>query len=156
MFILLAYLVSLVVQKKEGMVVVVMSMVMAGGVNFIPDNNRAPDQVANFVREELHSDGKVLIVPPYYNLTFIYHFDQALFESDSMLTNRTSIGIIQAIYNFDEVEDSALFSQFILVDDHFDELYPGNNVKTKLNAWGKLEKEKTFEGDTKVMVFTKS
>lgn len=156
LFIFIAILLSKVaVIKREWSTVALLSMIMAGGVNFIPDNNRVPNEVASFVHEELRSDGKILIVPPYYDLTFIYHFDPRLFSSDSMLDRANSIKKIQAIYNFDEVKDSSSYSQLILVDDHFDDSYPGNNVRTKLSEWGRLESEKDFTGGTKVMVFTK-
>jgi hypothetical protein len=157
LFIFIAYLFSKVVtEKSEWIIVVLMSILMAGGVGFIPDNNRVPDQVASFVRKEIRADGKVLIVPPYYDLTFIYHFDRRLFSSESMLNRDSSIQNIQAIYNFDDVKDASEHSQLILVDDHFDESYPGNNVQAKLKAWGELQQEKVFVGGTKVMVFRKS
>lgn len=157
LFIFIAYLFSVVaVKKREWLIVLLMSLLMAGGVNFVPDNNRVPDQVASFVKKELRQDAKILIVPPYYDLTFIYHFDRSLFASDVMLDRAHSVQHIQAIYNFDEVKDSSAYSQLILVDDHFDESYPGNNVKAKLSAWGRLESEQIFTGGTKVMVFAKS
>jgi len=156
LFILIANFFSIVViEKFQRLTILSVAAVMMLGVGFIPKNNREPDKAAEFVRNEMTSNSKILIAPPYYDLTFIYHYNSEMFQEmvyDSLAYTKYHI---QPIYNFDEVKDTSELSQLILVDDNSESAYPGNNIKDKLSQWGILIKQKVFLGGTTVMVFSK-
>lgn len=154
LFIIIAFILSKVTLPKIELIsVFVFTFVMACGVRFIPDNNRAPDEVAAFVKSEVFEDSKILIAPPYYDLTFIYHYDQEMFKE--MYKTNSQLESVQTIYSFDEVKDSSNYKEIILVDDNSEFAFPGNDIKRKLNTWGKLKNEKVFPGGTSVLIFSK-
>lgn len=156
LFIALAYILSNATPlNKEWVVIGIMTIIMACGVSFKPENNRAPDEVAAYVKSELTENCKIVITPPYYDLTFLYHFDQKLFKDWVSFPGESDFNKIQPIYSFDEVKDANDYSRIILVDDNSQFVYPGNEIKLKLEAWGNLVEENVFKGGTSVHVFSR-
>lgn len=130
-------------------------IVMIGGMRIIPDNNREPNEIAKYVHENQTEGDCVLIVPPYYDLTFIYHFNQNYFASSKLHLSNIHGENIQSIYNFDEVQNKEQYQRMILVDDNFDFAYPNNQVRERLSEWGKLISEKEFKGGSRVTIYLK-
>ena len=54
---------------------------MLASCYFIPQTNRDGDDLANFVKSEMSEGAAIIITPPTYGLTFLYHYDQGLFNS---------------------------------------------------------------------------
>ncbi|MBI3135333.1 MAG: glycosyltransferase family 39 protein [Bacteroidetes bacterium] len=128
--------------------------IMAASVHFVPDNNREPDKVAAAVHELASENTFILIAPPYYDLTFLYHYNRELFATKpghGMPENQP----IKGVYSFAELNLADSFEQIILVDDNADLVYPNNHIYADAQQWGNAAFEKTFKGGTRVVSFLK-
>jgi mannosyltransferase len=121
----------------------------------VPDNNREPDQIVKQVRELETSNSIVLIAPSYFDLTFAYHYDEAIFRDHDQLTNVLNARGIYGISNVEEIPFSPGTKRIILVDDNVDFAIPGNNINPQLADWGILVSSYMFKGGSAVYCYEK-
>lgn len=130
-------------------------VILASSVDFVPDVNRQPDLIASKVRELKTSGSAILIAPPYYDLTFLYHYNRTYFSNYSNKGTYNGGEIIMGVYHFSDFVPTESIHKIIVVDDNSDLVYPENNVFKDASEWGVSEFEQNYAGGTRLGSFLK-
>ena len=130
-------------------------MSLAISCKYIPNTNREPQKIAEHIKQEVDEYSAVLICPPFYDLTFLYHFDQDLFKTYTDREKKMNKKNIWGIYN---VVDAKLegVEQIFYVDANAKFLYPDNVVLQDLENAYQHQESITFAGDYSVHRFIKN
>lgn len=115
--------------------------------NFKPENNREPDLISEFVNEKYDSTTAIIICPPTYDLTFLYHYDHDLFLNQANLESH----LIFPVYNKENLPDG--YENYIFVDAHAEFTLPENGIFEELNSRKSIKDQRLFKGDYKVVIF---
>lgn len=95
-----------------------------------PNNNRDGNILAKYVHSLPHSP--IVIAPEYYDLTFLYHYDRAIFSD----YNSVEKHVVPSIHPFDQdvnlKEISRKNESLILVDANFQFTEPNNSLHNDL------------------------
>ena len=156
-FLFMSFLVILkylLFEKENSIVLIVIILPMIVFCNYVPDTDRNPNDLADFVIDSKIESSHVLICPPYYDLTFLYHFDKKSFMDYKRVNLNPSI---HSIYSLDDDLINSL--KFIDGDVFFLDakskiLYPGNEILVGLNSSFSLENQKEFKGGYMVYQFS--
>ncbi|MBK7129330.1 MAG: glycosyltransferase family 39 protein [Crocinitomicaceae bacterium] len=122
-------------------------------MKFTPDNNREPHnevETLNMLREP---NSRIVICPPFYDLTFLYHYSLSGFQDykniDEFLVNER----ISKAYNFNDIEMWKGETSVIFLDANSEFLYPDNTIRSGLeNVFDKFERYE-FKGGVSVTKF---
>lgn len=144
----------LLFEKKSKLILPFVVLPMAIFCKYIPDTDRDPNEIAEFVTDFKTENTQVLICPPFYDLTFIYHFDRESFK-DYKTVN--SISNVHSIYSMNEDLINSLNNfkgSVFFVDAKSDFLFPDNSILKDLKNKFKLENQKEFKGGYMVYLFS--
>ncbi|HIP36033.1 MAG TPA: hypothetical protein EYG85_04195 [Crocinitomix sp.] len=127
-------------------------------MQFIPDNNREGDRIAYIVNKKIKQQKlyRIYICPPWYNLTFYYHFDKKLFKNTDAIGQLKETEHIKPVYSFDDINISEETQQVIFVDAYSNFLFSNNNIKSGFNDNFVLKDSIHFKGDYIVYEFIKN
>lgn len=138
--------------KYIGMTLVLAFMIFS--VKIIPDNNRQPDIIANYVKELRQENSVVCLIPPYYDLTFYYHYNRIDFGQMEPDKHKMSVENVYGIYSFSDIEDELLnTNQLLVVSDNAEEVLPENDLFERLEIWGEKISEREFAGGARVVEY---
>jgi hypothetical protein len=119
------------------------------GFNPLKTHNRASDELAAYAAQ---FQGSYIITPPFYDLTFLYHFNREVFtlQLDGEKLHPFSI---YPIYSLDEIQMDAIRKPVVLVDaaSHF--TFGEQKLKQELLNRLNLKESKSFPGNYEVLVF---
>ncbi|MCH2231680.1 MAG: glycosyltransferase family 39 protein [Crocinitomicaceae bacterium] len=139
---------SLEILKKPGLIYLLLIPIIPF-FEMIPSNDRSDDEIADFVRKYENPNSSIIMCPPAYDLTFMYHYDRETFANYSSESNEK----FNAIYNVDEISFSELNETVIFVDAKSEFLYPDNGIITLLNKGYELKDSREFEGGYRVWIY---
>lgn len=144
----------LMFEREAKIVLLLLVIPMVVFCKYIPDTDRNPNEIANYVNELKLENSQVLICPPFYDLTFLYHFDKKSFVNykDVNVTDN-----IHSIYSVDKallnllkrINESVFF-----VDANSEFLFPDNSILKDLNSNFNLVEKKGFKGGYVVYQFS--
>ena len=119
------------------------------GFNPLKTHNRASDELAVYAARFM---GSCIISPPYYDLTFMYHFNREAFglKLDGMQLKPFHV---YPIYSLDELDLDSIRKPIVLVDaaSHF--VFGEQKLKKELMESYELIETKQFPGAYEVLVF---
>jgi uncharacterized membrane protein len=119
---------------------------------WIPDNNREPDQVVAYLKKEQFGTDLILS-PPYYDLTFMYHYDRSTFQTYRELQESMNQRHIYPIFSKEEIGDKKLSKSFFFIDANSNFAHPNNGILVKLKESAILKEAKVFKGGITVYKF---
>lgn len=123
--------------------------------NLIPNSNREGDKMAEYVTENRKENSLVVMCPPFYDLTFMYHYRLDVFKNyQNFYESEKRVGV-QGIYSYNDINVNDSIHQIIFVDANSNFLFPENDIYTQLNEHFKMVKEKPFAGDYHIYIFEK-
>ena len=116
------------------------------------ENHRDGDKLANYVR----STGikTIVIAPDYYDLTFMYHYNQKLFKEEYLRINEIKNGIYPLI-NEQTLKLLESEKQLVLIDADYSFSHPSDTSLTWFRKHFSLISQRTFKGNYKVSVYSK-
>jgi len=141
-------------EQKNQLVLVFLVLPMIIFCKYVPDTDRNPDEIAKFVKNFKTKDKQILICPPFYDLTFKYHFQKEVFMN---YKNQDSVSNIHSIYSISDEMVSSLGNSngsIFFVDAKSEFLFPGNMILEDLKKNFTLENHQEFKGGYKVYQFT--
>jgi len=132
--------------KYAGLLVVLIFLI---GFKPTKGNNRASDELARYA---MSFDGSYFISPPYYDLTFLYHFNQDYFKQKKSGNELNEINVFP-VYNLDELDLNKLKYPIVFIDAASEFVYGDSKMKTVLDSTFVLQEERNFLGDYVVYVY---
>ena len=116
------------------------------------DNHRDGDKLANYVK----STGikTIVIAPDYYDLTFIYHYNQELFKDDYLRLNELKNGIYPLI-NQQTLEQLESKKELVLIDADYSFSHPTDTSLEWIKRNFTLNSQRIFKGNYTVSVYSK-
>jgi uncharacterized membrane protein len=112
LYILLGRVVYLTLASVKPIFLFLLVAPMVISVRFIPQTNRNPELIAQFINDNNKSDSlKVYVSPVWINLAILYHYNREAFQSYNEDLSQ-SMPNFKGIYNLEEIN---LESNFILV-----------------------------------------
>jgi 4-amino-4-deoxy-L-arabinose transferase-like glycosyltransferase len=148
MYIVLGYATIKLINKNLKIIVLPI-LIFILGFNPFRTHNRESDVLVAYAKS---FNGSYVITPPHYDLTFIYHGDQALFRAQkegSVLFPHD----IYPIYGFHEIEIKNLKKPVVLIDAGARFLYGEEKLKSELLEQLTLVEQREFAGGYWVYVF---
>ena len=118
---------------------------------YIPQTNRDADEVAAYVRSNKEEGDVIVICPPFYDLTFMYHYDKETFSGD--MYGSMEEDDVDTIYSYADIDTARYHQKLIFVDANSHFLYPGNDITPKLDANHTFLESKAFKGDFAVYIY---
>jgi hypothetical protein len=119
--------------------------------DYTPENNRETNQVVAFVKK--NKVDNIVLFPNYYDLNFIYHFNQEQFK-DVHFRNHINASGIYPMNVVQELKDLPLKGKIALVDADFNFLQPNQHVQQWFMDNGyQLVSSKKFKGNFSVSIF---
>ena len=121
-----------------------------------PENNREPDQMASWIKNRAGVERTILICPPFYDLTFLYHHSPDIFSKPLQKEQNMNIEGIFSIYRLDNFDVNEFKRQVFFVDANARFLYPQNNIQNDLvNAGYTLSDSAQFKGEFNIWVYNR-
>jgi uncharacterized membrane protein len=120
---------------------------------YIPQTNRDGEKLAQFVKESKNNGDQIVICPPFYDITFIYHFDQQIFEDYLGIEESMESNDIYKIYSYEDIDTDNYVNRLIFVDANSKFLYEGNNILSKLDSEHTYLESQNFKGDMVVYIY---
>ncbi len=121
--------------------------------DYTPENNRETDKLVAYVKN--NKVNNIVIFPNYYDLNFMYYFDQQKFKNVHF-RDRISTSGIYPMNVVQELKDLPLEGKIALVDADFKFLQPNQHVqKWFLDNNYRLLEQKNFKGNFQVSIFSK-
>jgi uncharacterized membrane protein len=116
------------------------------------DNHRDGDKLANYVR----STGikTIVIAPDYYDLTFMYHYNQKLFKEEYLRINEIKNGIYPLI-NEQTLKQLESKKQLVLIDADYSFSHPTDTSLEWFRKHFSLISQRIFKGNYTVSVYSK-
>jgi hypothetical protein len=116
------------------------------------DNHRDGDKLANYVR----STGikTIVIAPDYYDLTFMYHYNQKLFKEEYLRINEIKNGIYPLI-NEQTLKQLESKKQLVLIDADYSFSHPTDTSLEWFRKHFRLISQRIFKGNYTVSVYSK-
>lgn len=142
----LALVVDCVLPKNKSHFSLLIILPLAATAQWFPDNNREPDLQANYVREIEEEHSLKVICPPFYDLTFLYHYSPDVFTDYRNLETNLTNSSIQKVYNYSDIEMRDSSSRIIFIDGNSKFIYPDNTVKSGLDKNFTLREFREFKG----------
>jgi hypothetical protein len=144
--------VEFLLHQKQDYIALLLLVPMIAFFDWQPKNNREPDQMANWI-ERGAGEQSVLICPPFYDLTFIYHHQPEIFTNPMQKEKLMEEASIYRLYNGSELKTVALKDTVYFVDANSKFLYPNNGIQEALKAEYNMIKSEEFKGDFSVSQF---
>ncbi|MFK8039182.1 MAG: hypothetical protein AB8B74_12890 [Crocinitomicaceae bacterium] len=123
--------------------------------HLVPDNNREPDKLVEFISDNINNQSIILICPPFYDITFLYHYDIEKFKDYKMFDENKHQSKIQSIYKFEEISRLSENNRVIYVDANSSFLGLGTDIIDNLNNSFLLISNTEFKGGFKISIFDK-
>lgn len=116
------------------------------------DNHRDGDKLAKYVR----STGikTIVIAPDYYDLTFMYHYNQNLFKDEYLRINELKNGIYPLI-NEQTLEQLESKKQLVVIDADYSFSHPTDTSLEWIKRNFTLNSQRIFKGNYSVSVYSK-
>jgi uncharacterized membrane protein len=115
--------------------------------DYQPDNDRNPNELAQWIHDQETADRSIIICPPFYDLTFLYHYDETIFANPMDKESNMRENQLFSAYTLADIESEPLQNQVFFVDANASFLYPGNGIKDDLLLEGyQLVESKEFKG----------
>lgn len=119
--------------------------------DYTPENNRETDQIVAFVKK--NKVNSVVLFPNYYDLNFMYHYNQEQFK-DVHFRDHINVTGIYPMNVVQELKDLPLKGKIALVDADFNFLQPNQHVQQWFLENGyRLVSCKKFKGNFTVSIF---
>ncbi len=147
-FALLAWLVD-GLKPKFGAWRFVLLVAVIFGFNPLKTHNRESDKLVAYAKQ---FGGSVVISPPYYDLTFVYHWDQNLFEAGHE-KNALFQHEVYPIYDINDIAVIQLKKPIVLVDADSKFVFGEQKIKNQLLQKFTMRESRTFLGNYEVVVF---
>jgi uncharacterized membrane protein len=153
LFIGFVYLIKLVsFENKNLSFLFIIPMILS--CYYIPDSNRDADVLSDYVKIKETNNSLILICPPFYDLTFLYHYNKKAFQSIRNKPTYLADSNIQPIYSSNDINLSSEIDEIIYIDAGSNFLYPGNDIRTYLDDNFRLIDSKMFKGDYSVYIYS--
>jgi 4-amino-4-deoxy-L-arabinose transferase-like glycosyltransferase len=147
-FILLAWFTLELEHKKVKLYWLPIAAVVVG-FNPLKTNNRATDDLVIFAKQ---FGGSYIISPPFYDLTFLYHYDRRVFEQIQE-KNQLFTHHIYPVYDLNELVLSQLKKPIVLIDGGSNFVFGEQKIKNSLMKIYDIQDIRIFPGSYEVVVF---
>lgn len=121
----------------------------------VPTNNRQPNLVADWVKSHQDPTTAILICPAFYELAFMYHYDNEIFKEykswDKLKAIKTNP--IQGIYSANAINFATTTTAVIYIDSDARFLYPNNGIVPKIESKFNVVESASFAGGVTVYLF---
>jgi len=119
--------------------------------DYFPENNRETDQIAAFVKK--NKVNNIVLLPEYYDIHFLYYYDQNLFK-DTSIRKKLKANHIYTLMDVQKIKDLNLTGSIAVVDADFHFIQPNQDIKQSFLSNGYLlRNEKSFKGKFNVYLF---
>jgi len=155
LFISVLIIISSIVKTEKQWLSLIIIIPMAISTKWIPNNNRNPENEVLFIKNNIKQNDIIAICPPFYDLTFMYHYDKKLFaDYKHFEANKFNAGI-HSIYSYEDLKlkNASLSSSVFFLDANSEFTYPGNNIKIQLDSNFNFNKSEEFDGGIKIYKF---
>jgi uncharacterized membrane protein len=153
LYLLVGFAISLVMLKEKKWLVFLFAIPMISSCYYIPHTNRDGDVLANYVKEKETLDTQIIICPPFYDLTFVYHYDIELFHKYKNFETELDEAGINKVYSFEDIRLKSETDRIIYVNANSVFLFPENNVLSGLVENYDWIGEQYFLGSYSVHIF---
>lgn len=150
LYILSAILIFSVLPERRSNWVFLAIIALSINTHWIPQNNREPNMMVKHIIEKRKPADPIVICPPYYDLTFLYHFDRGIFSDYKSKNQALTKNYIYPIYSFFDFKQTEEFENIFLVDANYDFAIPGNTVKADFASHYQLIDSIVFKGEEAV------
>jgi uncharacterized membrane protein len=120
--------------------------------DFKIDNHRDGNKLAEYVKSTRIKT--IVIAPEYYDLTFIYHYNQELFKDDYLRLNELKNGIYPLI-NQQTLEQLESKKELVLIDADYSFSHPTDTSLEWIKRNFTLNSQRIFKGNYTVSVYSK-
>jgi hypothetical protein len=166
LYVVIARLLTLLFQEVRWSLIAfgIVFLGMAWGFTLNPGNHRKISDLAHFVAAEkarTNADERspqtpILISPPYFDLTFYYHYDLKLFRDyDHRLPDWDSSAIYPVVYWEDVPVEVPMADRIIYVDADAQFVGMGYRIVDNLKKHYRSMEKRTFEENLDVYVFSR-
>jgi 4-amino-4-deoxy-L-arabinose transferase-like glycosyltransferase len=152
LFILTGLIISTVFSQRNYFGAFLIIIPMAISTKWLPDNNRSPDLEAEYISAMRQPGVPILICPPYYDLTILYHLDRSVFSDYENFERRKASDGIQSVYSFEDIEGENT-KGVLFLDANSAFVYPGNNLRSSLDSLYRLKDYAAFDGGITIYVY---
>ena len=123
-------------------------------VKFIPQNQREPDKMVKIVQADYSPGDLIVICPPFYNLTFLYHYDLSIFKNYKNIDDLQRKTNIESVYNYRDINIKFSVEKVFFIDANSSFLFKDNGIVENLSKQFSEKKVKLFEGGYTVFIFS--
>lgn len=120
---------------------------------WIPDNNREPNLVAEWVSSVKTPTTQVVICPAFYELSFMYHYNQQVFKDYNNWNAYKSENHIDAVYSMEAIDWNPEVDAVIYIDSDAGFLYPNNGIIKSIESKFAFSKSASFAGGVNVFLY---
>ena len=153
LYLMVGFSISLVIVEHKKWLVFLFAIPMISSCYYIPQTNRDGDALAEYVKEKETEHTQILICPPFYDLTFVYHYDIELFNQYNEFETGLEKAGISKVYSFEDLKLQPETDRIIYVNANSVFLYPENNVLSGLVTHYDWIEEQNFLGSYSVHIF---
>jgi len=139
--------------KKNNLVLISLIIPMIIFCEYLPDTNRNPNEMTKFVLNNQTDNSKILISPPFYELTFLYHFNNEIFKDYKNLEKSKKTNGIHSIYSFNNLTKIKFGESFFFIDAKSELMLPNNEILNNLQEEYLLKEVRVFDGRYRIYYF---
>lgn len=119
------------------------------GFNPLKTHNRASDELVYYAKQ---FEGTYIITPPFYDLTFLYHYNRKAF-AEQLEKENLHVLDIYPIYDLTEINLAEAKKPIVLIDGGARFLYGEQKLKDEMANIFSIKSVKVFPGEYEVIVF---
>ena len=120
---------------------------------YIPQTNREGGVMAAYVKSNYDQNDVVMICPPFYDLTFMYHFDPKMFSEGLIEEEMWRDKNVFGVYNYSDVRINDNSQKLFYINANAEFLYPDNTILTDLDENLTYIENKAFKGGYAVYIY---
>lgn len=119
------------------------------GFNPLKTHNRASDDLVHYAQQ---FQGSYIITPPFYDLTFLYHYNRETFARKMEKEQLFPIHIYP-VYDLNELSLKEMRKPLVLIDGGAQFVFGERKLKQQLEEQFSLIEQRSFPGEYEVLVF---
>ena len=122
---------------------------------YVPKTTRESDKIAAHARNLTNESSLIVICPPFYDLTFLYHFDNDLFQDYRNKEKNMADRQLLTAYSYKDIEGKTGQDQVLFIDANSTFAYPENQIAAGFEKDYDLIGTTCFEGDYCILEYKK-
>lgn len=153
MYILVGVMISKWITQKLQIYSLILIVPLVISMKFIPDNNREPHKEVEKLKELKGPNSRIVICPPFYDLTFLYHYSLSAFQDYKNIERFLVDERVTKAYNFNDIEMWKGETSVIFLDANSEFLYPDNTIRSGLESEFDQSERFEFKGGVSITKF---